>query len=134
MISREELRQLAQIESSESGAISFYFQPQTPQDRSHREEAILAKDLVREALRHAERNGNHHGLREDLKRVLEIAESLHGNHSRGKAILACRDQNIWREIDVPPQLVQSQLVGEFPFSPRPAGNCAFDVLTTPASW
>jgi peptide subunit release factor 1 (eRF1) len=110
MISREELRQFAQIESSESGAISFYFQPQTPQDRSHREEAIMAKDLVREALRRAERNGNHHGLREDLRRVLEIAESLHGNHSRGKAILACRDQNIWREIDVPPQRIQSQLV------------------------
>jgi len=110
MISREQLRQLAQIESSESGAISFYFQPQTPQDRSHREEAILAKDLVREALRHAERNGSNPGTREDLKRVLEIAESLYGNHSRGKVILACRAQNIWREIDVPPQLLQSKLV------------------------
>jgi len=109
MISREELRQLAQIDLSESGAISFYFQPQTPQDKSHREEAILAKDLVRDALRQTERNGNHHALREDLKRILEIAERLHGNHSRGKAILACRDRNIWREIDLPAQLGHSQL-------------------------
>jgi peptide subunit release factor 1 (eRF1) len=109
MISREELRQLAQIESSEASAISFYFQPQTPQDKSHREEAILVKDLVREAMRTAERNGSHQALREDLKRVLEIAEGLHGNHSRGKAILACRDKGIWRELDVPPHLGISQL-------------------------
>ena len=92
MISREELRQLAQVESPQGSAISFYFQPQPPQDKSHREEAILVKDLVREALRQAERDGNHLALREDLKRVLEIAESLHGNHSHGKAILACRLQ------------------------------------------
>jgi peptide subunit release factor 1 (eRF1) len=109
MITREELRHLAQIESSEGCAISFYFQPQTPQDKSHREEGILVKDLVKDALRQAERNGNHNALREDLKRVLEIAEGLHGNHSRGKAILACRDQNIWWEIDVPAQLGRSQL-------------------------
>jgi peptide subunit release factor 1 (eRF1) len=119
MISREELRHLAQIESPEASAISFYFQPQTPQDKSHREEAILAKDLVRDALRQAERNGNHVALREDLKRILEIAESLHGNHSRGKAILACRDQNIWRDIDVPPQLGHSQLKVNSRFHLRP---------------
>jgi peptide subunit release factor 1 (eRF1) len=109
MISREELRRLAQLESPEGSAISFYFQPQTPQDKSHREEAILVKDLVREALRQTERDGNHLAFREDLKRVLEIAESLHGNHSRGKAILACRDKNIWREFDVPARLDRSQL-------------------------
>lgn len=109
MISREELRHLAQIESSEGSAISFYFQPKTPQDKSHRQEAILVKDLVRDALRQAERNGNHSTLREDLKRVLDIAEGLHGNHSRGKVILACRDQNIWRELDVPASAAPSQL-------------------------
>ena len=119
MISREELRQLAQIESSESGAISFYYQPRTPQDKSHREEAIMAKDLVRDALRQAERGGNHQALREDLKRILEIAERLHGNHSRGKAILACRDQNIWREIDLPPRLGHSQLKVNSRFHLRP---------------
>lgn len=104
MITREEIRQLAQIESQDRSAISFYFQPQTPQDKSHRQEVILVKDLVREALRKAERNGNHVALREDLKKVLEVAESLHGNHSRGKAIFACKEREIWRELDVPPRL------------------------------
>ena len=51
MITREEIRHLAKIDSPTGCAISFYFQPQTPQDKSHREEAILMKDLVREAAR-----------------------------------------------------------------------------------
>ena len=90
MITREEIRQLAQFESPVGCAISFYFQPQTPQNKSHREEAIMAKDLVRDALRKAERNGNQSALREELERILNIVEGLHGNHSRGKAIFACR--------------------------------------------
>jgi hypothetical protein len=67
MITREEIRQLAQFESPKASAITFYFQPQTPQDKSHRQEAILVKDLVRETLRRAERNGSNPALREDLQ-------------------------------------------------------------------
>jgi peptide chain release factor subunit 1 len=109
MMPREELRQLAQVESAEGCAVTFYFQPQTPQDKSHREEAILIKDLVREALRQVERNGNNPGVREDLQRILQIAETLRGNHSRGKAVFACNQQGIWRELDVPPRLGRSQI-------------------------
>ncbi len=83
MITREELRQLAQLESAENSAVTFYFQPQTPQNKSHREEQIQVKDLVRDALRRAEKNGNNPSLRADLKRILELAEQLHGNHARG---------------------------------------------------
>src|SRR5947209_5702580 len=53
--------------------------------------SILVKDLVREALRKTERQGNHAALHEDLKKILGIAELLHGNHSRGKAIFACSE-------------------------------------------
>ena len=119
MITREEIRQLAQIESPAGCAISFYFQPQTPLNKSHREEAILIKDMVRETLRKAERNGNHAALRDDLARVLQIAEGLHGNHSRGKVILACRDNNIWKELDVPARLGRSQITVNSRFHLRP---------------
>jgi peptide subunit release factor 1 (eRF1) len=119
MITREELRQLAQVESPGGCAISFYFQPQTPQDRSHREEAILAKDLVRGALRQAERSSNHQALRHDLQKILQSAESLYGNHSRGKAIFACRDRGIWREVDLPARLGRSQLKVDSRFHLRP---------------
>lgn len=119
MITREEIRQLAEIESPKGCAITFYFQPQTPQDKSHRQEAILVKDLVRETLRKAERNGNDMALREDLQRILQIAEGLHGNHSRGKAIFACRAQGIWRELDVPPHLGESQIIVNSRFHLKP---------------
>jgi peptide subunit release factor 1 (eRF1) len=109
MITRDEVRQLAQVESPASCAISFYFQPGTPQDKSHREEAILVKDLVREALRKAERSGNHLQMRDDLNKILQIAERLHGNHSRGKVIFACQEHGVWQELDVPPRLGKSQL-------------------------
>lgn len=119
MITRQELRQLAHLESEERCAISFYFQPQTPQDRSHRDETILVKDLVRDALRRAERNGNHEGVREDLQRMLVIAEGLHGNHSRGRVIFACRRNGIWRELDAPPRLGCSQIVVNSRFHLKP---------------
>ena len=119
MITREEIRQLAQFESPTGCAISFYFQPQTPQNKSHREEAILIKELVRDVLRKAERNGNDAAMRQDLEKVLEIAEGLHGNHSRGKAIFACREQNIWHEFDVPPRLGRSQIKVNSRFHLRP---------------
>ncbi|HYL93397.1 MAG TPA: hypothetical protein VEW69_09600, partial [Alphaproteobacteria bacterium] len=119
MIPREELRQLAQVESPSCHAISFYFQPQTPQDKSHRGEVIQVKDLMRAALRKAGRGGLHHALRQDLQKIVDIAEMLHGNHSRGKAILACSEKGIWRELDVPPRLGRSQLFVNSRFHLKP---------------
>jgi len=119
MITREAIRQLAQLESPETCAISFYFQPQPPQDQSHREDAILVKDLVRECLRKAERNGNHTDLREDLQKILSVAESLHGNHSRGKAIFACKERGIWKELDLPPRLGRSNITVNSRFHLKP---------------
>jgi hypothetical protein len=119
MITREEIRQLAQFESTSGCAITFYFQPHTPRNKSHREEAIMAKDLVRDALRKAERNGTHAAQREDLERILAIAEGLHGNHSRGKAIFACREHGIWRELDIPPRPEPSQIRLNSRFHLRP---------------
>src|SRR5262245_48380975 len=121
MMSREELRQLAEVESPDGCAVSSYFQPQTPQDRSLREETILVKDLVREALRRQEREraGNNQGLRQDLQKILQAAESLYGNHSRGRAVFACREQGIWRELDLPPRLGRSQIKVDSRFHLRP---------------
>jgi peptide subunit release factor 1 (eRF1) len=124
MITREELRHLAQIESSVNAAVTFYFQPQTPQNKSHREEHIQVKDLVRDALRRAEKNGNNPSVRADLKRVLELAEQLHGNHARGKAVFACSARNIWREFNLPKRLKQTQLYVANRFHLRPLAAVA----------
>jgi peptide chain release factor subunit 1 len=120
MMTREDIRELATFQfPEESWALSFYFQPQTPQNRSHREEAILAKDLVRNALREAETKGRNGGLRADLDRILEMAGNLRGNQARAKAVFACRAREFWREFDLPPQLPGTQLLVNRRFHLKP---------------
>src|SRR5438477_5805179 len=111
MITREDIRELAQFPYSDEDrcVVSFYFQPRRPQNKSHREEAILAKDLVREALHGTEKNGKNKCARADLQRVLELAGHLHGNQARAKAVFACGKRDFWREFDLPPQLPATQL-------------------------
>jgi peptide chain release factor subunit 1 len=111
MITREEIRELAefQCEKESQCALSFYFQPQKPHSKSHREESILAKDLVRNAQREAETEGKKNGTRADLQRILDLAGSLHGNQTRAKAVFACSAHNFWREFDLPPRLSGTQL-------------------------
>jgi peptide subunit release factor 1 (eRF1) len=111
MITREDIRELAQFHGhgQENCAVSFYFDPRTPLDRSHREEAILVKDLVRTALRDAEKQGKNSGLKADLDRILTLAENLHGNQARAKAVFACNARSIWREFDLPARLPGTQL-------------------------
>ena len=55
MITRDDIREFANFHSPEGCAVTFYYQPTTPPNRSHRDEAILVKDLVNSALREAEK-------------------------------------------------------------------------------
>src|SRR5579862_6645307 len=111
MITREEIRELAQFQHNgkEACMLSFYFQPHTPQNKSHKEDAILARDLVRQALREAQKEGKNGCARADLDRILAIAENLRGNQARAKAIFACGANNFWREFDLPAQLPGTQV-------------------------
>ena len=127
MITRENIRELAGFESPEGGALSFYYQPSTPKDKSHREELILVKDLVRNALREAEKNGKNGSTREDLQKILDMAERLHGNSGRAKAVFASGKDNFWREYDLPPRLAGSRLFVNRRFHLRPLTAIA-DVL------
>ena len=121
MITREDIRELAQFRAQphEGCALSFYFEPRTPQNKSHREEAILAKDLVRQALREAEKQGKSSCARADLDRILQMAEHLHGNQARAKAVFACSGRNFWREFDLPLQLSGTQLFVNRQFHLKP---------------
>lgn len=121
MVSRKEIRELAvfQIDSGKECALTFYFQPQTPQNKSHREEAILAKDLVRNAMREMKHHGKNPSMTEDLQQILQIAENLHGNQARAKAIFACRSKNIWKEFDLPPNLPMTKIAANHRFHLTP---------------
>jgi peptide subunit release factor 1 (eRF1) len=106
MMTRDEIRELASFQADEAKgacALSFYFQPDPPQDRSHRREAIVAKDIVKQALKSAAASGKNGSLHADLDRVLDLATNLRGN-SRGRAVFACSAQKFWREYELPPQL------------------------------
>ncbi len=124
MITRDNIRELARFHSAENCAVSFYYQPSTPKDKSHREEAILVKDLVKNALREAEKHGRNGCARADLERILDLAERLHGNGGRAKAIFACLKNNFWREYDLPPRLAGTRLCVNRHFHLRPLTSIA----------
>ena len=74
MITRQDVERLADFYSAEPSAVTFYFAPITPQDRSHRKEEIMIKDLIREQLRTL---GNGTGrLKQDLEKVQQRARQL----------------------------------------------------------
>src|SRR5271165_2885247 len=121
MMTRDEIRELAafQADPSKGGcALSFYFQPGPPQDRSHRREAIVAKDVVRQALKSAAAQGKNGSLHADLDRVLELATNLRGN-ARGRAVFACSVQKFWKEYELPPNLGSTHIYLEPRFQLKP---------------
>jgi peptide subunit release factor 1 (eRF1) len=124
MISREELRRLAAFECRHPNelAITFYFQPNTPKNKSHREEAIEAKDLVRKTLQQLELNGQGREAVTDLDRILRLAESLHGNQARAKAVFACSERDLWAEFDLPASQEQTRLYVNRRFHLKPLAS------------
>ena len=123
MITREDIRELAQFYGdAKNCAISFYFQPSKPRNKLHREDAILAKDLVRQALREAEKSGRNGCARADLQRIFDLAARWSGNQARAKAVFACGGSQIWREFDLPAQLAERPAVRQSPLSPEAAGS------------
>ncbi len=119
MITREAIRELASHQSEAGCAVSFYYQPTTPKDQSHREEAILLKDLVRNALRSAQAEGPNECARADLDRILEMADRIHNNGGRAKAIFADSSKGIWQEFDLPPRLASTQIIVNSRFRLKP---------------
>ena len=133
MISREELRRLADFECRHPNeqAITFYFQPSTPKDRSHREEAIEAKDLVRKTIQQLELNSQSRDAIADLKRILRLAENLHGNRARAKAVFACAGREFWAEFDLPGSEDQTRLFVNRRFHLKPLASVFSD---HPRTW
>ncbi len=135
MITREQIHELAQFEDREASALSFYFQPTAPRNKAHKEDAILTKDLAREALRQLEnktnRNGNHihkdknknkdksEAARHDLDRIVRLSQDFRSNGARAKAVFACAAQGFWREYDLPSQLSGTQLLVDRHFHLKP---------------
>ena len=132
MITREQIHELAQFEDEGACALSFYFQPTTPRNKAHKGEAILTKDLAREALRQLESRGSEpkgksknrskdkcESARADLDRIVRLSQELRGNGAHAKAVFACARQGFWREYDLPAHLSGTQLVVDRHFHLKP---------------
>jgi peptide subunit release factor 1 (eRF1) len=123
MITREQIHELAQFEDSECCAITFYFQPAAPRNKAHKEEAILTKDLAREALRKVDATNttkeNYELACADLDRILRLSQELRSNGAHARAVFACSGRNFWRQYDLPAQLSGTQLTVNRHFHLKP---------------
>src|SRR5271154_933860 len=113
MITREQIHELAQFEDPAACGLSFYYQPTAPRNKAHKEEAILTKDLAREALRQLESKNttkdSYESARADLDRIVRLSRDLSSHGAHAKAVFACSPQGFWREYDLPAQLNGTQL-------------------------
>lgn len=126
-IAREQIRELADFQDGKCTAVSFYFQPSTPQNKAHREVMILVKDLVREALRKVENDPSEtkearESVRADMDRILRLSGELRMNGTHAKAVFACHAKNLWREYDLPPMLAGAQLFVDRHFHLKPIAH------------
>jgi peptide subunit release factor 1 (eRF1) len=123
MITREQIHELAQFEDQGACVLSFYFQPTAPRNKAHKEEAILTKDLAREAMRQleckSESKGKYESARADLDRIVRLSHDLRGNGAHAKAVFACSAQGFWREYDLPAQLGGTELSVDRHFHLKP---------------
>jgi peptide chain release factor subunit 1 len=118
-ITREQIRELAEFQDAQSSAVSFYFQPSTPRNKAHKEDMILVKDLVREAVRSLESKDRKEYARSDIERIQRLSGELRSNGAHAKAVFACGAQKIWREYDLPPSLPGTQLSVDRHFHLKP---------------
>jgi peptide subunit release factor 1 (eRF1) len=118
-ITREQLRELAEIRDDNSCAVTFYYQPSTPRNKAHKEDTILIKDLAREALRTLENKGKKDCARDDIDRIVRMAGELRTNGTHAKAVFACASKNVWREYELPPALGSTQIHVDRQFHLRP---------------
>lgn len=120
-MTRDEIRELAAFQADDKKAacaLSFYFQPDPPQDRSHRREAIVAKDVIKQALKSAAATGKNGSLHADLDRILDLATNLRG-HVCGKAVFACSAQKFWKEYELPAGVGATQIYLQSRFQLKP---------------
>src|SRR5260370_16678506 len=103
MINWEKIQEIAQFGDEGACALSFYFQPTAPRNKAHKEEAILTKDLAREALRQLESRSSQgksknkskdkcDSARADLDRIVRLSQGLRGNGAHPNAVFACSAQ------------------------------------------
>jgi peptide chain release factor subunit 1 len=121
-LTREQIRELAELRDNQSSALTFYFQPATPRNKAHKEDTILIKDLAREAQRNLESQGKKDLARADLERIVRMSSDFRSNGTHAKAIFACSAKSFWREYELPAQLHGTALFVDRRFHLKPLAH------------
>ncbi len=102
-IGMEELKELAGFWSENGDALSLYFQVRTHRENTHRDDLIVAKETIQQALGKLRSKSPSKSLvdQTDVQRMLDAVTTIEGNRGRAKVIFACHRRNLWREFDVP---------------------------------
>src|SRR4051812_23962952 len=112
------LKKLSAIRSEQDSAISFFYFPETPDNKAHTRDRIVLKDLVRDAKKRAEAQGKKAALK-DLDRLGDLADRLAHNGNVPLALFACAEHGIWEEKEAPGAKGETRLEMNGRFHLRP---------------
>lgn len=94
------LKKLSSIHSAKGTAISFYYFPQSPKDKSHRDDVILLKDLIRDTRKRLESEKKREAI-SDIERISTLVEQWVRNGETPKAVFASKEHGIFETLDLP---------------------------------
>lgn len=100
-VTREDLLTLAALCDHHATAVSFGFGHITTPDNAHRAELTAIKGLIQEAIARYAPESAPVTLSKDMGQILAVTEEIRHNPFRLRLIFACRDQDFWREFDLP---------------------------------
>jgi hypothetical protein len=100
-VTREDLLTLATLCDEHATAVSFGFGHITTPDNAHRAELTAIKGLIQEAIARYAPEPAPVALSKDMGQILAVTEEIRHNPFRLRLVFACRDQDFWREFDLP---------------------------------
>lgn len=92
---------LANFHDARGNAVSFFLGRITTPDKTHREEAIHIKNMVRDAAPDASSRPGQDLLLKDLAAIRGIAEEIRLGPSHFHAVFACAGRQIWKYFTLP---------------------------------
>lgn len=100
VVTREDLKALADFRDESGHAVTFYFKPGGGANAAR--DAKLVQLESRNVISNAFATGfRKSGLLRDLDEVLQISENAEESEAKMKVVFACRERGLWLEYDVP---------------------------------
>lgn len=100
IVTREDLKTLADFRDENSHAVTFYFKPAGGANAARDAKVVQleARDVISSAFATGLRKS---GLLRDLDEILQISENAPESEGLMKVVFACRERGVWLEYDIP---------------------------------